>query len=93
MDNKKYLDKVLDHLVRSTKIDYENERVSTPLSSSSLYFLSSTLISSLPSYPSPFFCSVSDYCGNQFGLTDAEIDYVWDEYKNIILDKIKNNEQ
>ena len=30
MDNKKYLDKVINSLVRGTKMNYENEKLSTP---------------------------------------------------------------
>ena len=30
MENKKYIDKVLDHLVRGTKMDYENEALILP---------------------------------------------------------------
>ena len=80
MNNKKYLDKVLDHLVRSTKIDYEKERIYYPFSPLHSYHLLF-----LP--PSPF---ITNYCKNHFGLTKEEIDYVWNEYRSIILDKIKN---
>ena len=86
MDNKKYLDKVLDHMVRGTKIDYENGRVSPP--SCPYQFPLPYHPLSLPSY----FCFVSDYCGNQFGLTDEEIDYVWEEYREIIEDKIEDGQ-
>ena len=89
MENNKYIDKVIDHLVKGTKIDYENGIVSTPLFSPLLYplgfFLSSIFFPSLLS-------SLSTYCRNQFGLTEEEIDYVWKEYKNIIKDKIKNGQ-
>jgi len=84
MDNKKYLDKVLDHLVRGTKIDYENGIVSTPLT-----------LHLLPFHLSPFyllFSSFSNYCRDTFGLTKEEIEYVWKEYRKIITDKIKNGE-
>ena len=81
MENKRYLDKVLEHLVRSTKIDYEDEKLFTP-------FLSPSLPSSSPPFtfpPLPFF---SHHCKNTYGLTDDEILYVWKEYKDIILEKI-----
>ena len=85
MENKKYLDKVVGSLVRSTKMDYENKKVNTPfnlrplplsLLSTHLYPLTS------PSFPS--------YCKNTFGLTEEEMGYVWKEYRNIINDKIEN---
>jgi len=31
-----------------------------------------------------------NYCKNQFGLTEEEIEYVWVKYSRIILDKIAN---
>jgi hypothetical protein len=36
VENKKYVDKVIESLVRSTKIDYENDRIFTPFSPNSL---------------------------------------------------------
>ena len=76
MENKRYLDKVLEHLVRGTKIDNNNNNnnltsllLSTPFVSSSSRFFSS-------------------YCKNTFGLTEDEISYVWKEYIKIIKDKI-----
>lgn len=88
MVNKKYLDKVLDHLVRNIEIDYEKEVVYTPTPSSFIsypspfqFFLSSRKLLSPPSFRL--------YCKNQFGLTYDEIRYVWEQYKKIILEKIK----
>ena len=89
MDNKKYLDKVLDHLVRGTKIDYENERIYPYFSLSLPPLLSPFSTFHLSSL---FFSSLSDYCRNQFGLTDEEIEYVWKEYVEIIKDKISKRE-
>ena len=97
MDNKKYLDKVVGSLVRGTDIDYENNRItfpflfSLPLSSPySSFSLSSRLIFFLSS--SSFLHPFSTYCKNTFGLTEEEVEYVWEEYKSIILDKISNRE-
>ena len=93
MDNKKYLDKVIGSLVRGTDIDYGNNRIYYPYSTYSTTLPSPTSISfsfiwSSPSPPYVF----SDYCEYQFGLTDVEIRCVWDEYKDIIKDKISNQE-
>ena len=90
MENKKYLDKVIGSLVRGTDIDYEKRRIYYPFSTYSHTLLSSPFLRfpHLPSYrSSPFL--FSDYCENQFGLTDVEIRYVWEIYKDIIKDKIK----
>jgi len=94
MENKRYLNKVLDHLVRNTKIDYEiydkryetNGIITFPFrltlhtSSFSLPFHLFPLM--VPTY------SFEIYCKNQFGLTDDEVSYVWEEYKKIIKEKI-----
>ena len=95
MDNKikRYLDMVLDHLVRGTKIDYENERIypSSLLPISFPLFLPPSFSPLSPS-SSSYSSSLSDYCRNQFGLTDEEIEYVWNEFKEIIKDKISKRE-
>ena len=72
-----------------TRIDYTRGRVYTPY----LLFSPSPSFSpyppffffSPPSFPSPLF---SEHCENVYGLNNEEIDYVWKEYKDIILDKI-----
>jgi hypothetical protein len=99
MENNKYLNKVLDHLVRGTKLDYENERVIFPrfsfhIHDSSLtrppYVSLSSPFLFPPSHPS--FFRFSTYCRNTFGLTEEEIEYVWKEYVEIIKEKIKNGQ-
>jgi hypothetical protein len=85
MENKKYLDKVVGSLVRSTKIDYEKELVYTPpffhlYTALSPHLFIIHLPSSLPSFRL--------YCKNQFGLTEEEMEYVWKEYVDIMLEKI-----
>ena len=89
MENKKYIDKVIGSLVRGTKIDYENELIRSPfLSPRPLY---KQLISpSLFSLTFGFF--LSKYCKNHFGLTKEETEYVWNQYKSIILNKIENGQ-
>jgi len=87
MENKKYLDKVIGSLVRGTKIDYDQEKIYFPFSTS-LTLSTPFLRFSFPSYrTSPI--AFSDYCKNQFGLTEDEIRYVWEIYKDNIEDKIK----
>jgi len=94
MDNKKYLDKVVGSLVRSTRINYEKETVHFSFFSYPSRF--SSFFSSRPSVPSIHYSyssllsKFSKYCKNQFGLTEDEIDYVWKEYVEIIKDKIEN---
>ena len=85
MDNKKYLDKVIVYLVRSTNIDYEKEIITFP--SSTLHY--DTVLSCFFFFSdcSPSF-SFYSYCKNMFGLTEEEIGYVWKEYKDNMLEKI-----
>jgi len=94
MDNKKYLDKVIGSLVRGTKLDYNKNSLHYPFSPSSFHFstfpLNSLLLFNSSSYS--FFSFFLDYCRGQFGLIDDEIEYVWNEYREIIKDKIKNGE-
>ena len=80
MENKKYLDKVIEHLVRRTKVDDE-ERIYTPFSSNhpNFPFKYSSLV---------LFYSFTKHCKEVYGLNEDEINYVWNKYKNIIKDKI-----
>jgi hypothetical protein len=91
MGNKKYLDKVIGSLVRGTKLDYENNRITFPFYTSSILSINS-IHYIITFYTSPLSPSFSTYCKNTFGLTDDEIEYVWKEYKDIILDKISKRE-
>ena len=94
MDNKKYLDKVIGSLVRGTKLDYENNRITFPFYTSSLLsFHFPTTFNKYYTHTSPLSPSFSTYCKNTFGLIDDEIEYVWNEYREIIKDKINNGEQ
>ena len=83
MENKKYLDKVLDHLVRGTKINDEHGEVYPPYS----------LNLPPPISVTTFIIATTDfsrYCKNQFGLTQKEIKHLWPKYVRIILNKIRD---
>jgi hypothetical protein len=83
----KFLDKVIDQLVRETEIHTEFGRIYTPISSTP---------SRLPfHFLSPFFVLrvsffFSKHCRDIYGLNDDEIEYVWKEYRETIIDKINN---
>ena len=106
MESNKYLDKVLDHLVRGTKIDYVGGTVKTLYDN-----IYTTDLVSLPSGSLKLICMVYfdvadvhtmdnrrtffkfvDYCVNHFGLTVDEVEFVWNKYRNIITEKIENGE-
>jgi Cys-tRNA synthase (O-phospho-L-seryl-tRNA:Cys-tRNA synthase) len=82
--DKKFLNKVLDQIVRETEMDYEKERAYTPFYSYIPYYSLSYLIHT---YRSPF----TKHCNNIYGLNDDEVKYVWKEYREIVKDKLKNN--
>lgn len=81
MDSKKYLDKVIEHLVRRTKIDYDEEMLYTPYTNITLSYshLSFLLVS---------FKTFYRHCEEIYGLNYDETEYVWEEYKEIIRVKI-----
>ena len=90
----KFLDKVVDMIVSETTIDHDEERVYPPNSNdtNSYYFSPS----SFPFYhfltthsPLPTFFYL--HCRDVYGLNNEESKYVWEEYKIIITNKIKNN--
>ena len=83
--DKKFLNKVLDQLVYETRIDYNERRIYFPSFSSPLsLFLTCTLSPSRSFITNSF----TEHCKNVYGLNDGEIDYVWDQYKEFIIDKI-----
>jgi len=85
--NKNFLDKVIEQIVSETRIDY-NELSPT------LYtpFPYPPLILSFSTFPPLLlFPKFTNHCRDVYGLNNDEVDYVWDEYKKIIYDKIKSN--
>ncbi len=83
----KFLDKVLDQIVRETTIDMDEGRIYPP---TSLHSLTSSLTLDFSVFISPPF-SFTIHCRDVYGLNEQEIKYVWKEYKDIIKDKIENN--
>ena len=83
----KFLNKVLGQIVNETTIDYDEGVIKSHF----LLFLSFPpsffLFFSSPLFPFSF----SDHCEDVYGLNKEETEYVWEEYKYIIKDKIMNN--
>ena len=86
MENKKYLDKVLEHLVRGTQIDYENNSIAFPFTTLSISNTTPPFysFSYFRLFPSETFNS---HCRNTFGLTEEETQYVWVNYIRTMVDK------
>ena len=92
--DKKFLHKVLDQIVRETMIGNDQNEgsidkgygdvMNTPFYTSfptHLFFIHSTTFR-----PTTF----SDHCEDVYGLKEQEIEYVWNEYRDIIKDKVNN---
>ena len=80
-----YLDKVVDQIVSETRIDYrERGEIFTP-------FLPHHYPTHFSFHFSSYRSSFTKHCKEVYGLNNDEVNYVWDEYRNIIKDKIENN--
>ena len=81
--DKKYLNKVVDRIVSETIIDYNKGRIDSPFT---VFYHSDIIRQNESTY---YFAT---HCRDVYGLDDDEVEYVWDKYKQIIKDKIENNE-
>ena len=80
----KFLNKVIDQIVYETRIDYDRKVIGTPLHPIPFHYPSPTFIR--PTSPLIF----SRHCKGVYGLNEQEIEYVWNEYRDIIKDKVNN---
>lgn len=82
----KFLDKVVELLVRGTILDYVNKTWTSP-------YIKPLFKYSYPSFDFILytFHPFSNYCEDNYNLTEDEIFYVWRRYKEIILDKMNNS--
>ena len=81
--DKRFLNKVLDQMVSETEIDYDNKLIDGPFFHSrpiTVFRFLSTI-----SLPGSFY----KHCRDVYGLNEQEIEYVWEEYRNIIKDEIE----
>jgi len=91
MENNVFFNKVVEFLVKGTKIDYDKKIVTLDfLSPHKDHFSSPQRFHFSRFNYEHIFYLFSNYCKNVYGLTDQEIKYVWKEYRTIILDKINN---
>ena len=93
--DKRFLDKVVDQIVRETEINDVEERVYPPNSNYTNSFLTpyipfNSLFSLDLVYPYPLPTFFYLHCRDVYGLNNEESKYVWEEYKQIIIDTIKN---
>lgn len=96
---KKYINKVVDHLVNETKIEYDREKLYVPFFKTRSGGISYDSLF-LPKDPHTYYSyfalplnlsfAFSRYCKNMYGVMDGEIEYIWHQYRNRLDDKIKN---
>ncbi len=94
----RYLDKVVEFLIRDTTIDYDREEITYPFPALYFYppqvpfpeFFFDTSSETFISFDVSPFIDLYLYCNNTYGLTEEETEYVWERYKAIIIDKIEN---
>ena len=86
--DKKFLHKVIDQIITETRIDYGRKIIHYPFLPDYFSHFHTYLVTSLPLSPRFF----SKHCEEVYGLNDDEVKYVWKEYREIVKDKIKNNE-
>ena len=72
-------------MVNRTKMDYDKGEMIFPFTTDSTSFS----FSLSPDIFSFLIHTFIEYCKRQFGLTPEEINYVYKQYKEIIIDKIK----
>jgi len=95
--NKKFLNKVIKQVVSETRIDYNGGKlyaffylfpIDLPqtLTTPRIYFPSLPALQFSP--PSSFFSSFNGHCKEVYGLSDNEIEYIWIQYRNSLVNKL-----
>jgi hypothetical protein len=82
--NKNYLNKVIDQLVDETILDFIILKIYLPFST----FNSISLKPNHFSKHSRLFYGFYSHCRDIYGLAPVEVEYAWDKYRHIIMDKI-----
>jgi len=87
--NKNYLNRVVYRLVDETILDFIILKIYLPFSGLSQVAENGIFLSAGHfSNHSHLFDGFYNHCRNIYGLTDEEIEYSWDKYRHIIIDKI-----
>jgi len=87
-NRKRFLDKILNWLVNDTKIDYENKSwYPTFMDTSLMMYKVTFMVRDTLYYHNPL-TLFYDYCVSTYDLNDKEIVYLWNVYRNIIIEKL-----
>ena len=94
--DKKYLHRVVDQIVSETEIDWDDmkDRVVTRNTIRvQSFFYEADFFHLIPDPEQNYFFNryFVRHCKEVYGLNDDEVDYVWKEYVNSVIYKIKNN--
>ena len=85
MDKKeRYINFIVDDMIKKTDIDYEQGKIKYPFSSSFSFFF---FPFHLPSY---LITSISKYVIERYGIHDNDVDIIWKLYKGKIKELIDN---
>ena len=86
MENNIYLDKVVEFLVRDTKIDYDKREITYP-------FIP-RYSNKYPTFKFPFIprSEFYNYIIDTYGLTEEESDIVFYGYNKLLKDKLDNRQ-
>jgi len=88
MDNKKYLDKILEHLKKGVRV--EGDAFYVPYNNIQYHFYYRRSENEYIITPRTLYRGYPTYCRNHFGLTDKEIDKIWGEFNYYIYTEIKD---
>jgi len=86
----KYINFIVEDLIKKTEIDYGQERINFPFPSSFLLSLSFSF-HHLPLTPTSLFpSSFSKYIRERYGVRDEEVQTIWGQYRNKVVSLINN---
>jgi hypothetical protein len=85
-ENIGFLNKVIDQIVRETELDYVDDLIHVPF----LHYSAQYPLFTFFSYSDRMFSYFVVHCKDVYGVNEDEVEYVWNEYKFIIEDKIDN---
>jgi hypothetical protein len=83
----KYMGKVLEQMIKGTKIDYERELIFPPISNNLTTHFEISFDNFYDNYHSYYYLFIN-MCKHMYGLADDEIHHIWKKYVNTIKNKI-----